>query len=256
CDAKLIKYEGEVAWRCINPECPPQVRIKIEHFAARDALDIEGLGESVVDQLVSEKLISNYGDLYDLTIDHIIPLERMAEKSAQNLINGIASSKNQPFEKVLYALGIRFVGKTVAKDLAEAFKNLDNLRSADEEALLAVDSIGPRIAESVIDFFSNEVNNKIVDRLKEAGLQFEAKEKELASRVLEGKKIVMTGTLPTLSRNEAKELIEKHGGKTALSVSKNTDFVLAGESAGSKLTKAQDLGVEILDEDAFLNLIN
>ena len=188
CDAKLIKYEGEVAWRCINPECPPQVRIKIEHFAARDALDIEGLGESVVDQLVSEKLISNYGDLYDLTIDHIIPLERMAEKSAQNLINGIASSKNQPFEKVLYALGIRFVGKTVAKDLAEAFKNLDNLRSADEEALLAVDSIGPRIAESVIDFFSNEVNNKIVDRLKEAGLQFEAKEKELASRVLEGKK--------------------------------------------------------------------
>lgn len=256
CDAKLIKYEGEVAWRCINPECPPQVRIKIEHFAARDALDIEGLGESVVDQLVSEKLISNYGDLYDLTIDHIIPLERMAEKSAQNLINGIASSKNQPFEKVLYALGIRFVGKTVAKDLAEAFKNLDNLRSADEEALLAVDSIGPRIAESVIDFFSNEVNNKIVDRLKEAGLQFEAKEKELASRVLEGKKIVMTGTLPTLSRNEAKELIEKHGGKTASSVSKNTDFVLAGESAGSKLTKAQDLGVEILDEDAFLNLIN
>ncbi|MAB65605.1 MAG: DNA ligase (NAD(+)) LigA [Bacteroidetes bacterium] len=256
CDAKLIKYEGEVAWRCINPECPPQVRIKIEHFAVRDALDIEGLGESVVDQLVSEKLISNYGDLYDLTIDHIIPLERMAEKSAQNLINGIASSKNQPFEKVLYALGIRFVGKTVAKDLAEAFKNLDNLRSADEEALLAVDSIGPRIAESVIDFFSNEVNNKIVDRLKEAGLQFEAKEKELASRVLEGKKIVMTGTLPTLSRNEAKELIEKHGGKTASSVSKNTDFVLAGESAGSKLTKAQDLGVEILDEDAFLNLIN
>ena len=256
CDAKLIKYEGEVAWRCINPDCPPQVRIKIEHFAARDALDIEGLGESVVDQLVSEKLISNYGDLYDLTIDHIIPLERMAEKSAQNLINGIASSKNQPFEKVLYALGIRFVGKTVAKDLAEAFKNLDNLRSADEEALLAVDSIGPRIAESVIDFFSNEVNNKIVDRLKEAGLQFEAKEKELASRVLEGKKIVMTGTLPTLSRNEAKELIEKHGGKTASSVSKNTDFVLAGESAGSKLTKAQDLGVEILDEDAFLNLIN
>ncbi len=256
CDAQLIKYEGEVAWRCINPECPPQVRIKIEHFAARDALDIEGLGESVVDQLVSENLISNYGDLYDLTIDHIIPLERMAEKSAQNLINGIASSKNQPFEKVLYALGIRFVGKTVAKDLAEAFKTLENLQSATEDELLGVDSIGPRIAESVIEFFSNEINQKILAKLQSAGLQFEIEEKELASNILEGKKIVLTGTLPTLSRNEAKELIEKNGGKTASSVSKNTDYVLAGESAGSKLTKAQDLGVEILDEELFLSMIN
>ncbi|MBO6572305.1 MAG: NAD-dependent DNA ligase LigA [Balneola sp.] len=256
CDAKLIKYEGEVAWRCINPECPPQVRIKIEHFAARDALDIEGLGESVVDQLVSEKLISNYGDLYDLTIDQIIPLERMAEKSAQNLIDGIASSKNQPFEKVLYALGIRFVGKTVAKDLAEAFKTLESLQSATEDELLGVDSIGPRIAESVIEFFSNEINQKILAKLQSAGLQFEIEEKELASNIFEGKKIVLTGTLPTLSRNEAKELIEKNGGKTASSVSKNTDYVLAGESAGSKLTKAQDLGVEILDEQQFLSMIN
>lgn len=256
CDAQLIKYEGEVAWRCINPECPPQVRIKIEHFAARDALDIEGLGESVVDQLVSEKLIFNYSDLYDLTIDRIIPLERMAEKSAQNLINGIASSKNQPFEKVLYALGIRFVGKTVAKDLAEAFKTLENLQSATEDELLGVDSIGPRIAESVIEFFSNEINQKILAKLQSAGLQFEIEEKELASNILEGKKIVLTGTLPTLSRNEAKELIEKNGGKTASSVSKNTDYVLAGESAGSKLTKAQDLGVEILDEEQFLSMIN
>lgn len=256
CNSELIKYEGEVAWRCINPECPPQVRIKIEHFAARDALDIEGLGESVVDQLVSENLISNYADLYDLSVDQIIPMERMAEKSAQNLIDGIASSKEQPFEKVLYALGIRFVGKTIAKDLAEAFKNLENLQSATEEELLGVDSIGPRIAESVIEFFNNEINQKIVKRLQEAGLQFEIEEKELASNILEGKKIVLTGTLPTLSRNEAKELIEKHGGKTASSVSKNTDFVLAGESAGSKLTKAQNLGVEILDEENFLTMIN
>ena len=256
CDAQLIKYEGEVAWRCINPECPPQVRIKIEHFAARDALDIEGLGESVVGQLVSENLISNYADLYDLSVEQIIPLERMAEKSAQNLIDGIASSKNQPFEKVLYALGIRFVGKTVAKDLAEAFKNLENLCSASEDELLAVDSIGPRIAESVQEFFSNDINRKIVDRLAEAGLQFEADEKELASNILETKKIVITGTLPTLSRNEAKELIEKHGGKTASSVSKNTDFVLAGESTGSKLTKATELGVPVIDEEKFLEMIN
>ncbi len=256
CDTELIKYEGEVAWRCVNPECPPQVRIKIEHFAARDALDIEGLGESVVDQLVSENLISNYADLYDLKIEQIIPLERMAEKSAQNLIDGIEKSKQQPFEKVLYALGIRFVGKTVARDLTDAFKTIENLESATEEELLAVDSIGPRIAESVIEFFSNNVNKKIVERLKAAGLQFEAQEKELASKKLEGLKIVMTGTLPTLSRNEAKELIEKHGGKTASSVSKNTDFVLAGESAGSKLDKAKDLGIEVLDEEKFLSMIN
>jgi len=180
----------------------------------------------------------------------------MAEKSAQNLIDGISSSKDQPFEKVLYALGIRFVGKTVAKDLAEAFKNLENLQSATEKELLAVDSIGPRIAESVIEFFQNEINNKIVSRLKEAGLQFVIEEKELASNVFEGKKIVITGTLPSLSRNEAKDLIENHGGKTASSVSKNTDFVLAGESAGSKLTKAQELGIEILDEKEFLSMIN
>ncbi|MFY0683717.1 MAG: NAD-dependent DNA ligase LigA [Balneola sp.] len=256
CKTELIKYEGEVAWRCINPECPPQVRIKIEHFAARDALDIEGLGESVVDQLVSEDLISNYADLYSLTVDQITPLERMAEKSAQNLIDGIAKSKTQPFEKVLYALGIRFVGKTVAKDLAKAFKNLEGLKSASDEELLAVDSIGPRIAESVIDFFENEVNEKIIARLQEAGLQFEIEESILASNILEGKKIVLTGSLPTLTRNEAKELIEKHGGKTASSVSKNTDYVLAGESAGSKLTKAQELGIEILDEEQFLSMIN
>ena len=256
CKTELIKYEGEVAWRCINPECPPQVRIKIEHFAARDALDIEGLGESVVDQLVSEGLISNYADLYSLTVDQITPLERMAEKSAQNLIDGIAKSKTQPFEKVLYALGIRFVGKTVAKDLAKAFKNLEGLKSASDEELLAVDSIGPRIAESVIDFFENEVNEKIIAKLQEAGLQFEIEESELASNILEGKKIVLTGSLPTLSRNEAKELIEKHGGKTTSSVSKNTDYVLAGESAGSKLTKAQELGIEILDEEQFLSMIN
>ncbi len=256
CDAELIKYEGEVAWRCVNPECPPQVRIKIEHFASRDALDIEGLGESVVDQLVSEGLISNYADLYELEIDQIIPLERMAEKSAQNLIDGINKSKEQPFERVLYALGIRFVGKTVAKDLAKAFKTIDALQSASEEELLTVDSIGPRIAESVVEFFQHETYSKLVERLISYGLQFEVEEEELASNKLEGKTIVLTGTLPTLSRKDASELIEKHGGKTSSSVSKKTDYVLAGESAGSKLTKAQDLGIEILDEESFLSIIN
>ncbi len=256
CNAELVKYEGEVAWRCINPVCPPQVRIKIEHFASRDALDIEGLGESVVDQLVSEGLISNYGDLYDLKVEQIIPLERMAEKSAQNLIAAISKSKEQPFERVLYALGIRFVGKTVAKDLARAFKSLNSLKTATEEELLAVDSIGPRIAESVIQFFGNQINNEIVDGLIQAGLQFEIEEVELASSALEGKTVVLTGTLPTLSRKEAAELIDKHGGKTSSSVSKKTDYVLAGESAGSKLTKAQDLGITIWNEAEFLSFVD
>lgn len=256
CNADLIKYDGEVAWRCINPECPPQVRIKIEHFSARDAMDIEGLGESVVDQLVSENLISNYADLYQLNLEQLLPLERMAEKSAHNLLSAIQKSTKQPFERVLYALGIRFVGRTVAKDLAEAFGSLDNLTSATEENLLAVDSIGPRIAASVLEFFGTEANSEIVNKLKQAGLQFEAEKKELISDALKDKKIVVTGTLPSLSRNDAKALIEKHGGKSTSSVSKNTDFVLAGEAAGSKLTKAQELGIEILDEETFLNLLN
>ncbi len=256
CNSELIKNEGEVAWRCINPICPPQIRIKIEYFSSRNAMDIEGLGESVVDQLVSEGLIKTYADLYELTVEQLLPLERMAEKSAQNLIEGIQKSKEQPFEQVLFALGIRFVGKTVAKDLAVAFKNLDNLRNATEEELLAVDAIGPRIAESVIEFFNNEINIEIVDRLVSFGLQFEIEEQELASNILEGKKVVLTGTLPSLSRNEAKALVEKHGGKVVSSVSKNTDYVLAGEAAGSKLTKAEQLGIEVLDENIFRTIIN
>lgn len=255
CNAELIKYEDEVAWRCVNPTCPPQVRIRIEHFASRDAMDIEGLGESVVDQLVSEGLIQTYADLYDLKKDQIIELERMADKSAQNLIEAIEKSKEQPFERVIYALGIRFVGKTVAKDLAKAFKTMEKLQSLTEEELIEVDSIGPRIAESVVEFFSNEKNKSIVARLGEKGLQFEQEEEELASNIFEGKKFVLTGSLPTYTRKEAADLIEKHGGKTATSVSGNTDFVLAGESAGSKLDKAKELGVKILDEAQFREMI-
>ncbi|WP_421773929.1 NAD-dependent DNA ligase LigA [Gracilimonas sp.] len=255
CDSELIKYEDEVAWRCVNPTCPPQVRIRIEHFASRDAMDIEGLGESVVDQLVSEGLIKTYADLYDLQKDQIVELDRMAERSAQNLIDAIEKSKGQPFERVIYALGIRFVGKTVAKDLAKAFKTMEKLQSLSEEELTAVDSIGPRIAESVVDFFSNEKNQAIVQHLGEQGLQFEQEEEELASNIFEGKKFVLTGSLPTYTRKEATDLIEKHGGKTASSVSGNTDYVLAGESAGSKLDKANELGVTVLDETKFRELI-
>lgn len=255
CSSTLIKYNGEVAWRCINPMCPPQIRIKIEHFASRDALDIEGLGESVVDLLVTEGLILNYADLYDLSVHQIIPLERMAEKSAHNLISAISKSKEQPFERVLYALGIRFVGKAVSKDLAKAFKSLEILKSASIDDLFAVNSIGPRIAESIIEFFGNQFNIENLTRLLEHGLQFEIKETELTSLLLKEKMVVITGTLPTLSRKEATELIEKHGGKTSSSISKKTDYVLAGKSAGAKLTKAQNLGVTIWDENEFLKYI-
>ena len=171
------------------------------------------------------------------------------------MIDAIEKSKEQPFERVIYALGIRFVGKTVAKDLARAFKTMEKLQSLSEEELIEVDSIGPRIAESVVEFFSNEKNRSIVERLKKHGLQFEMEKEEQASNIFEGKKFVLTGSLPTFTRKEAAELIEKHGGKTTSSVSGNTDFVLAGESAGSKLDKAKELGVEILDEAAFREMI-
>jgi DNA ligase (NAD+) len=179
----------------------------------------------------------------------------MAEKSAQNLIDAIEKSKKQPFERVIYALGIRFVGRTVAKDLANAFKTMEKLQSRTEEELAETDAIGPRIAASVVDFFSNEKNKAIVTHLGEKGLQFEQVEKELASHIFEGKKFVLTGSLPTYNRNVAKALIEKHGGKTTSSVSKNTDYVLAGESASSKLDKANELGIKVLDEPEFRKMI-
>ena len=256
CQASLIKYDGEVAWRCINIQCPPQVRIKIEHFASRDALDIDGLGESMVDLLVKEGLIHNYADLYSLKKEDLLPLERMAEKSATNLIESIERSISQPFERVLYGLGIRFVGKTVAKDLAKAFGSMRTLQQASEDDLLAVDAIGPRIAQSVIEFFSEPRYLDILEKLEQNGLQFEREEKVMSSNLLEGKIFVLTGTLATLSRKQASQLIEEHGGKTSSSVSKNTSFLLAGEAAGSKRTKAESLGIPILDETAFLSLIN
>lgn len=256
CQSSLIKYDGEVAWRCINIQCPPQIRIKIEHFASRDALDIDGLGESMVDLLVKEGLIHNYADLYRLRKEDLLPLERMAEKSATNLIDSIERSTSQPFERVLYGLGIRFVGKTVAKDLAKAFGSMKALQQASEDELLAVDAIGPRIAQSVIEFFSEPRYLDILEKLEQCGLQFEREEKVMSSNLLEGKIFVLTGTLATLSRKQASQLIEEHGGKTSSSVSKKTSFLLAGEAAGSKRTKAESLGIPILDETAFLSLIN
>lgn len=255
CDEELVKLDGEVAWRCINPQCPPQVRERVTHFASRDAMDIDGLGEAVVELLLEHDLIKTYADLYKLKQEQIVPLERMGEKSAQNLIDAIEKSKEQSLDRLIYALGIRFVGKTVARDLANHFQSLNALVDADIETMTDINSIGPKIAESVAAFFEKEKNLDLISQLKDAGLSMEQEHTELLSKVLEGKKIVLTGSLPTYTRKEAKELIEKHGGSTTSSVSKNTDMVLAGESPGSKYDKAQQLGIKILDEEEFKKLI-
>jgi DNA ligase (NAD+) len=256
CGEKLVKPGDEVAWRCVNHECPPQVRHRIEHFASRDAMDIEGLGEAVVDQLVSEELVSNYADIYDLQKEDLIPLERLGEKSAQNLIDAIKKSKERPLDRLIHALGIRFVGKTVARDLASAFGTIDAMQKATEEDIVNIDAIGPKIAESVTAFFDNKHNIRITERLRSQGLNFKMGQKQQASQALNDKTFVLTGSLPSFTRKEATEIIVRHGGKTTSSVSSNTDFLLAGENTGSKYDKAQKLEITILDEEAFKRMLN
>ncbi|MEX0944678.1 MAG: NAD-dependent DNA ligase LigA [Balneolaceae bacterium] len=255
CHEELIKFQDEIDWRCVNADCPPQVKERIAHFASRDAMDIDGLGDAIVELLLQEKLIRNYADLYNLKIEQVLPLERMGDKSAQNLIDSIEKSKDQPLHRIIYALGIRFVGKTVAKDLADHFQSIDQMADAEVESMIQIDSIGPKIAESVHSFFKNKDNKALIRRLKDAGLSFEREQSTLLSQVLSGKKIVLTGTLPDYTRDEAKSLIELHGGSTTSSVSKNTDYVLAGDSPGSKYDKALKLGVSVLNQSDFQTLI-
>lgn len=259
CAQKLLKFEGEVALRCVNPLCPPQVKARIEHFASREALDIEGLGPAVIEQLLENKLIAHYADLFDLTIEQLAKLERMGTKSAQNLLDGLSKCTQQPYERVIHALGIRFVGKTVAKDLAFSSKDIDRLIGMSVEELTAIDSIGPKIAESVVLFFSNDENRQLVEKLKQAGLSFSLSEDQLKpvdeESVFYGKKVVLTGTLEKMGRKEATEIIEAGGGKVVSSVSAKTDMVIAGESAGSKLAKAEKLGIPVLNESDFLALL-
>lgn len=259
CAQKLLKFEGEVALRCVNPLCPPQVKARIEHFASREALDIEGLGPAVIEQLLENKLIAHYADLFDLTIEQLAKLERMGTKSAQNLLDGLSKCTQQPYERVIHALGIRFVGKTVAKDLAFSSKDIDRLMGMSVEELTAIDSIGPKIAESVVLFFSNDENRQLVEKLKQAGLSFSLSEDQLKPVDEEsfffGKKVVLTGTLEKMGRKEATEIIEAGGGKVVSSVSAKTDMVIAGESAGSKLAKAEKLGIPVLNESDFLALL-
>ncbi|MDP5092338.1 MAG: NAD-dependent DNA ligase LigA [Polaribacter sp.] len=260
CNTPLIRTEGDAKHYCPNEfGCAPQITGRIQHFISRKAMNIEGLGAETVDLLRKEGLIENYADLYDLKVEQIIPLERMAEKSAQNMIEGIVKSKEIPFEKVLFALGIRFVGETVAKKLAKHFKSIDNLMTASFDELINVDEIGDRIAQSIIDFSADLGNIHLMNRLKQYGLQLEVSEKQQGnqSNKLEGQIFVVSGVFYQMSRDELKNAIENNGGKVSSSISKKTNFIIAGDNMGpSKLEKAQELGIEIISEEQFIDLIS
>ena len=260
CQTELVRGEGEANHYCPNfYGCPPQIIGRIQHYISRKAMDIEGLGGETVTLLFNNGLVHNYADLYELTVEQILPLERMAQKSAENLVKGVANSKSIPFESVLFALGIRFVGETVAKKLARHYKNIDALRNATLIDLILVDEIGERIAKSVIDFFENQENGIIIDRLKEYGIRFEITEKINlnATDKLSGKTFVVSGVFAKFSRDDLKKAIEDNGGKVGSSISAKTDYVIAGDNMGpAKLDKASKLKISIISEDDFINLIN
>ena len=260
CHTALVRPPGEVNWYCENPECPAQVTGRITHFAARGAMDIAGLGDQSVEQLAQAGLLHNVADIYDLK-DHyeeLLALERMGEKKVDNLLAGIEQSKSRPAARFLFALGIRHVGTSVGKLLMDEFGTVDAIAEASEAAIDAVPGIGPEIASSIVQFFQQSKNQALLTRLRNSGLPFhgEKKAKPAVTEFFGGKTFVLTGTLSGMTRDEAKEKIEARGGKVSGSVSKKTDYVVAGVEAGSKLTKAQELGVKVLDEDAFVRELN
>ena len=260
CGCKLIRYEGEAAHYCPNESsCPPQIKGKIEHFISRKAMNIDGLGPETVDMFFRLGLIKSAADLYSLQTTDIKDLERMGEKSAENIISGIAKSKEVPYERVLFALGIRFVGETVAKKIAKAFHSIDELAKADLESLKSVDEIGEKIAQSIISYFADVRNQAFVEQLKKAGLTLERKEDEKLQYTdkLAGKSIVISGVFGLHSRDEYKDMIEKNGGKNVGSISSKTSFILAGDNMGpAKLEKAQKLGIKIITEEEFLSILS
>ena len=259
CGSPLTRYEGEAAHYCTNDaSCPPQIKGKIEHFVSRKAMNIDGLGSETIDQFYQEGMIHNIADLYALTAPDIACLERMGKKSAVNIMEGIRASKEVPFERVLFALGIRFVGETTAKTLAKAFRSIDALAEASLDDLMQVDEIGARIAQSILQYFADARNREIIERLREAGVQMQMAEQDSSEYTdkLAGKSIVISGVFAHHSRDEYKDMIEKNGGKNVGSISKKTTFILAGENMGpSKLEKAQKLGVPIISEDEFLKML-
>ena len=256
CGEGLVRPEEEVVTRCVNPNCAAQVRGRMVHFASRNAMDIDGLGGKVADALVSEGLASGIADLYRLEVADVAELERFAEKSAENLIRGIDASRTRPLDRFLHGLGIRHVGRTVAETLAAAFGTLPALREADVDTIADVEGVGPIIAESVATFFRSTAGRRLIDDLLDAGVAPAAVETSTTEGgALEGRRFVLTGTLPGWTRSEAKRAIEAAGGKVVSGVSKKTDFLVAGASPGSKLAKAEDLGVPVLTEDDLKNLI-
>lgn len=259
CGSPLVRYEDEAAHYCTNEtQCPPQIKGKIEHFISRRAMNIEGLGPETVDLFYQEGMIHDVADLYQLQSQDIARLERLGEKSAENIMAGLARSREVPYERVLFALGIRFVGETVAKKIARAFPSIDLLAAATLEDLIQIDEIGTRIAQSILLYFSNEKNRQLVARLKEAGLKMEADEEDRSGYTdnLAGQSIVISGVFQHHSRDEYKALIEKHGGKNVGSISKKTSFILKGDNMGpSKLEKAEKLGIRLVEEDEFLKMI-
>lgn len=255
CGGRIYRPEGEVAWRCVNIACPSQIKRRIQHFASRNAMDIEGLGRALVEQLVDNRLIKDLADLYDLKLRDLMGLERMGEKSSQNLLDGIKKSKSRPFDRVLFALGIRWVGIKAAKSLADTFGNIDKLNSASYEEIAQIPGEGSVLADSLTNFFKDPKNIALINRLQKAGLKFEKEKEEKKRRPLLGKTFVLTGSLEKYTREEATELITSLGGKITSSVSKNTDYVVVGENPGSKYTRANALGVKIINEEELLKLI-
>ncbi len=254
CGTKPVRTEGEVDYRCVNANCPAKLLGTILHFASRGVMNIDGMGEALVTQLTESGLVKNVADIYKLTKKDLLGLDRFADKSAQNILDEIENSKKLPLERVIYGLGIRMVGERTAQFLAEHFGSMEALSTASVEELQNVNEVGPRIAESIVEFFSNASNRKLVERLGEAGLAFRGKKKERGTK-LAGKTFVLTGTLPSLTRDEAKKIIEDAGGKVTGSVSKKTDYVVAGADAGSKLDKAKELGVAVIGEEEMQALL-
>jgi DNA ligase (NAD+) len=254
CGTKVARTEGEVDYRCVNANCPAKLTGTILHFASRGVMNIDGMGESLVMQLIERGLVKNVADLYDLTKEKLLTLDRFADKSAQNIITEIENSKKRPLERVIYGLGIRMVGERTAQFLAEHFGSMEDLEKASLQDLQGVDEVGPKIAESIVEFFSNAANRKLVDRLRNAGLTMRGQKKKRGTK-LTGKTFVLTGTLSQYSRDEARKLIEDAGGKVTGSVSKKTDYVIAGTDAGSKLDKARELGVNVIDENEMQKLL-
>lgn len=254
CNSEIVKTEGEVDYRCVNIDCPARLRESLLHFSARNVMNIEGLGEAVVTQLLDRQMVKSIADLYLLTEDQLLSLERIGKKSADTLLAEIEKSKLNPLNRVLFGLGIRFIGERTAQLLAEEFGSIDALMAASAEELERVNEVGPRVAQAIREFFDEEKNRALIERLRKAGLTFTA-EKRKKSTQLEGLTFVLTGTLPTLTREEAKEKIESAGGKVSGSVSKKTSYVVAGEEAGSKLDKARGLGVRVIQEHDLLQLL-